>query len=128
MNAALQSEVQRLMGIARMHALTAMARPADQRESCLARYRLVWAQYAAAFSGSDAERESFVDALDRATREIMAQIESSDIAIWRAETDKWIAQTLLPQTLAGVTELRHRPGDVISLEQLRPILRKIIGR
>jgi hypothetical protein len=124
MNSTLEEEIERLRAVARVHALTVLSRPADQHERYLARYRLVWAQYALAFSKNDAERQTFVDALDRATRDMMLEIGSTDVAMWRRATDRWVAQTLAADT---PVEPRHSPGDVITLEQLRPILRKIIG-
>lgn len=127
MNIALQNEVKRLIGIARVHAVNALARPVDQREAYLARYRGVWNFYAAAFTGSDAERECFTDALDRATRNLMAEIESNAAVLCPAVVGQWLAPTIAADAPAA-TEPQYRPGEVITLDELRPILREIIGR
>jgi hypothetical protein len=66
-----EKEVQRLLGFAREHARTALAKPETQRESYLAFCRLNWKRYAAGISRSAAEGERFAAALDRATRDLM---------------------------------------------------------
>jgi hypothetical protein len=66
-----EKEIQRLVGIAREHARTALTKPEIQRESYLGFCRLNWKRYAAGFSKSAAEGERFANALDRATRDLM---------------------------------------------------------
>jgi hypothetical protein len=127
MNAALENEVRRLMGVARVHAEQTLARPADKREAHLARYRIVWNFYAAVFTESEAERECFTGSLDRATRDLMAKIESNDSDLPPPLPIHTIAQTIAASTNRA-PEPQHRPGEVITLEELRPILRKIIGK
>jgi hypothetical protein len=115
------------MGVARVHAENALARPVGKREAYLARYRVVWTFYAAVFTECEAERECFADTLDRATRDLMAKIESND----GGDLPSPLAIHTVAQTIAAhasaASEPRHRPGEVINLEDLRPILRKIIG-
>jgi len=69
------TEVKRLFAIARGHAKTALAKPVTQRESYLAFCRLNWKRYASGFSKSNTECERFANALDRATRDLVALIE-----------------------------------------------------
>jgi hypothetical protein len=70
-----QKEVQRLLGFAREHARAALAKPEVQRESYLAFCKLNFKRYAAGISRSPAEAERFASALDRATRDIMAEMQ-----------------------------------------------------
>jgi hypothetical protein len=67
-----EKEIQRLVGIAREHARTAIAKPEVQRESFLGFCRLNWKRYAAGIARSTAEGERFANAMDRATRDLMA--------------------------------------------------------
>jgi hypothetical protein len=75
-----EKEVQRLLGFAREHARTALARPETQRESYLAFCRLNWKRYAAGLSKSAAESERFAAALDRATRDLMMLMQDPSMA------------------------------------------------
>jgi hypothetical protein len=70
-----QKEVQRLLGFAREHARAALAKPEVQRESYLAFCKLNFKRYAAGISRSDAEAERFAAALDRATRDMMIEMQ-----------------------------------------------------
>jgi hypothetical protein len=71
-----QKEVQRLLGFAREHARAALAKPEVQRESYLAFCKLNFKRYATGISRSPAEAERFASALDRATRDIMAEMQA----------------------------------------------------
>jgi hypothetical protein len=71
-----QKEVQRLLGFAREHARAALAKPEVQRESYLAFCKLNFKRYATGISRSAAEAERFATALDRATRDIMAEMQA----------------------------------------------------
>jgi hypothetical protein len=71
-----QKEVQRLLGFAREHARAALAKPEVQRESYLAFCKLNFKRYATGISRSAAEAERFASALDRATRDIMAEMQA----------------------------------------------------
>jgi hypothetical protein len=73
-------EVQRLLGFAREHARAALAKPEVQRESYLAFCKLNFKRYAAGISKSAAEAERFASALDRATRELMIEMEDPAMA------------------------------------------------
>jgi len=75
-----QNEVQRLLGFAREHARAALAKPEVQRESYLAFCRLNFKRYAAGISRSAAEAERFASALDRATRDLMIQMQDPALA------------------------------------------------
>ncbi len=75
-----EREVQRLLGFAREHARAALAKPEVQRESYLAFCKLNFKRYATGISRSAAEAERFAAALDRATREIMAEMEAEAAA------------------------------------------------
>jgi hypothetical protein len=70
-----QKEVQRLLGFAREHARAALTKPEVQRESYLAFCRLNFKRYAASTCRSAAEAERFAAALDRATRDIMVEMQ-----------------------------------------------------
>ena len=68
--------MQRLLGFAREHARAALAKPEVQRESYLAFCKLNFKRYAAGISRSPAEAERFASALDRATRDIMVEMQA----------------------------------------------------
>jgi hypothetical protein len=114
------------MCLVRVHALNTLARPADQRETCLSRYRLVWADYAASFTAIDAERKCFADALDRATRDMIVEIVSNCPDIPSSVLLHMVAPLIAADPHA-TPEPRYR-GEPITLEELRPIIRKIIGQ
>jgi hypothetical protein len=114
-----QIEVERLMGIARLHALYALAQPVPQREPHLADCRAFWKRYAAAFTGSDTEHERFANALDRATRDLMAVLDQRDALA------RLLAATR-PPVREGQEQDEPQPG--LTLEELRPILRRIISQ
>jgi hypothetical protein len=118
MDATLQSEVGRLISVARVHAENALAYPAHEREDRLFRYRIVWINYAAAFTESTAERDCFADALDRVTRDLITETEARGAAIPFATASR-AAGPVRAAPLA-------RPGDATTLEQLRPIIRRIV--
>jgi len=73
-----QKEVQRLLGFAREHARAALAKPEVQRDSYLAFCKLNFKRYATGISRSAAEAERFAAALDRATRDIMVQMQQAE--------------------------------------------------
>jgi hypothetical protein len=70
-------EVRRLMGIVREHAKAALAKPLAQRESHLAFCRENWKRYAKGMTWRTGECERFALALDRATRDLIAQVEET---------------------------------------------------
>lgn len=72
-----KNEVHRLLGFAREHARAALAKPEVQRESYLAFCRLNFKRYAAGITRSAAEAERFASALDRATRDLMIQMQDT---------------------------------------------------
>ncbi len=82
-------EVQRLIGFAREHARAALAKPEVQRESYLAFCKLNFKRYAAGISRSAAEAERFASALDRATRDIMTQMQDSAAAERAESVSPW---------------------------------------
>jgi hypothetical protein len=97
-----QSEVERLISIAQLHAWNALARPAAERDSHLAVCRDFWKHYAAAFTTTESQCDGFADALERATRDLMAEMEKNAAVI--------------------------RTADALTLDELRPIFRRIIGQ
>ncbi len=84
-----QNEVQRLLGFAREHARAALAKPEVQRESYLAFCKLNFKRYAAGISRSDAEAERFAAALDRATRDIMIEMQDPAAAASPERKSPW---------------------------------------
>src|SRR4051794_41668891 len=76
----IQKEAQRLLGFAREHARSALAKPETQRESYLAFCRLNWKRYASGITKSNAERERFAAALDGATRDLMTLMQDPAMA------------------------------------------------
>src|SRR5689334_3038264 len=84
-----QKEVQRLLGFAREHAKAALAKPQVQRESYLAFCKLNFKRYAAGIPRSDAEAERFAAALDRATRDMMVQMQDADAAQQAEHRSPW---------------------------------------
>jgi hypothetical protein len=70
-------EVRRLMGIVREHAKAVLAKPVAQRESHLAFCRENWKRYAKGMTWRTGECERFAAALDRATRDLITQVEET---------------------------------------------------
>lgn len=70
-----EREVQRLLGFAREHARAALAKPEVQRESYLAFCKMNFKRYATGISRSATEAERFASALDRATRDLMIEMQ-----------------------------------------------------
>lgn len=114
-----QTEVERLVGIAQLHAWNALARPPAQRDAHLATCRDFWKHYAAAYTTSEAQCDGFADSLERATRELLAEMEKNIAVIRRAGGFRMVEDAV-----------RMEPGrsDALTLDELRPIFRKIIGR
>jgi len=84
-----QKEVQRLLGFAREHARAALAKPEVQRESYLAFCKLNFKRYAAGISRSAAEAERFAAALDRATRDMMVEMQHPGAAEQAEHRSPW---------------------------------------
>jgi hypothetical protein len=111
---ALWQDAESLVAIARRHAAIAMASPPEARTPHLDACRMVWINYAAAFSTSPATRELFADQLQDATRALMTEPPQSDGAMPALEAQ--------PRSL-------WRPQAAVSaitLEELRLILQQII--
>ena len=113
----LQTEVDRLVSIAQWHAWNILGRPPAEREGHLATCRATWMHYAAAFNTSAAECEDFADALDRATRDLMAEIQQNIVVVREAGGLRLRGQKPQPE-----------PGkpQALTLAELRPIFRQII--
>jgi hypothetical protein len=113
----LQVEVDRLVSIAHVHALHALSQPESQRDSHLDVCRGFWKHYAAAFTASETQCDAFADALDHATRDLIAEMQQNGTG---------------PQTSnvlrLGNAGAKPQPGQpsTMSLQELRPIFRKII--
>jgi hypothetical protein len=114
-----QSEVERLVSIARLHAWNALARPPAQRDTHLATCRDFWKHYAAALTTSEAQCDGFADALHGATRDLMAEMEKN-VAVIRASGGF--------RMFEDSSRLQPGSADAITLDELRPIFRKIIGQ
>jgi hypothetical protein len=115
----LQVEVDRLISIAHLHALNALSQPESLRELHLDVCRGFWKHYAAAFTTDESQSDAFADALDRATRELIAGLQQNG-------TPVQVSNVL---RVVDVDPPLH-PGQPIAmtLEELRPIFRKIIGQ
>jgi hypothetical protein len=115
----LQVEVDRLISIAHLHALNALSQPEAQRQSHLDVCRGFWKHYAAAFTQNEGQCEAFADALDHATRDLIAELQQNGTRVQRSNVLR----------VAEVDPPLH-PGQPIAmtLEELRPIFRKIIGQ
>ncbi|HVT51335.1 MAG TPA: hypothetical protein VHE77_07200 [Dongiaceae bacterium] len=113
----LQTEVDRLVSIAQWHAWNILGRPPAEREGHLATCRATWMHYAAAFNTSAAECEDFADALDRATRDLMAEIQQNIVVVREAGGLRLRGQLS-----------QQKPGkpQALTLAELRPIFRQII--
>ncbi|WP_395022423.1 hypothetical protein [Dongia sp.] len=100
----LRRDADYLTAIARRHAAIALAGPVETQAARLEACRLVWVNYAAAFNASVATQQRFADDLQAITRTLMAeQIDSG---------------STLPE--AG--------ASILTIEELRPLLRQIIGQ
>ncbi|GAB2179131.1 hypothetical protein [Dongia sp. agr-C8] len=100
----LRRDADYLTAIARRHAAIVLAGPVETRAARLAACRLVWINYAAAFNANAATQKRFADDMQDITRALMeAQEDSADT---------------LP--MAG--------GAVLTIDELRPLLRQIIGQ
>jgi hypothetical protein len=112
-----QTEVDRLVGIAKLHAWNALGRSPAQRDAHLAVCRDFWKHYAAAFATSDAQCEEFADALERATRDLMAEMRKNIAVIQQAGGFRRFQDAARQATANG-----------FAMEELRPIFRQIIGQ
>ncbi len=115
-----QTEVDRLVGIAKLHAWNALARPPAQRDAHLAVCRDFWKHYAAAFATSDSQCEDFAAALERATRDLMAEMRRNIAVIHQAGGFRQLED--------AAARLQPGQADPMTLEELRPIFRQIIGQ
>ena len=109
-----QVEVDRLISIAHLHALNALSQPESERDSHLAVCRGFWKHYAAAFTANEGQSDSFADALDHATRDLIAELQQQGTKVQMSG---------LPRLSGAGAALQ--PGT-LALEELRPIFRKII--
>ena len=107
-------DAQSLINIARRHAALALASPAEKRAANLDACRQVWILYAAAFGAKPAMQTRFADELQDVTRRLMATQQKSAAA----------------SSAAGAERRPAPPPDatttIITIEELRPILRQII--
>ena len=99
-------DAQCLVNIARRHAALALASPAETRASRLDACRRVWIYYAAAFGAKSAMQMRFADELQDVTRRLMA----------------------VQQSAAAASPPPDATTTIITIEELRPILRQIIRR
>ncbi|HVZ02288.1 MAG TPA: hypothetical protein VHA35_22470 [Dongiaceae bacterium] len=113
-----QSEVDRLVSIARLHAWNALARAPSERDSHLATCRGFWRHYAEAFTTSEAECEGFADSLERATRDLMAEMQRNIATIREAGGFR---------RFEDAARLQPDKAPALTLDELRPIFRQIIG-
>ena len=100
----LRRDADYLVAIARRHAAIALAGPAEGRAARLEACRVVWINYAAAFNVSAAMQKRFADDLQEITRALIAAQEDCGDAL----------------PAAG--------NAVITIDELRPLLRQIIGQ
>jgi hypothetical protein len=113
----MQTEVERLIGVAQSHAWNALARPLAQRESYLVICRDSWKHYATAFNTSPSECDGFADSLQRATRDLMVEIQKN-IAVVQDAGGFRMSQ--------DAVRLHPDQPKALTLEELRPIFRQII--
>jgi hypothetical protein len=113
----LQVEVDRLISIAHVHALNALAQPESLRELHLDVCRGFWKHYAAAFTMDESQSDAFADALDRATRDLIAGLEQQGARVQRANVLR-----------LSDAEVPLHPGQpsALTLDELRPIFQRII--
>jgi hypothetical protein len=100
----LRRDADYLVAIARRHAAIALASPAETRAARLEACRLVWINYAAAFAVSSAMQKRFADDMQAITRALIAEQQDSGAAL----------------PAAG--------NAVLTIDELRPLLRQIIGQ
>ena len=113
----LKIEVDRLISIAHLHALNALSQPESQRDQHLAFCRGFWKHYAAAFATDETQCDSFADTLDHATRDLIAELQQNGTRVQMSG--------MLRVSADGV-ELQPSQPTTLTLEELRPIFRKII--
>jgi hypothetical protein len=113
----LQIEVDRLISIAHLHALNALSQPESQRDEHLAFCRGFWKHYAAAFATDETQCDRFADTLDHATRDLIAELQQAGTPVQMSGVLRLTADGAEPS--AG-------PSSAMTLEELRPIFRKII--
>ena len=113
----LKLEVDRLISIAHVHALNALSQPESQRDSHLDFCRGFWKHYAAGFAADDSQCDAFADALDHATRELIAELQQSGTPVQMSN--------VLRLSDVGA-ELQAGQPSALTLEELRPIFRRII--
>jgi len=111
----LQVEVDRLISIAHLHALNTLSHPEALRELHLDVCRGLWKHYAAAFTTDESQSDAFADALDRATRDLIAGIEQQQRPGAQTEGAAHVSDGKVPV-----------PPSAIALEGLRPIFTKIV--
>jgi hypothetical protein len=113
----LQVEVDRLISIAHLHALNALSQPESLRDLHLDVCRGFWKHYAAAFTQNEGENDAFADALDRATRELIAGMQQNGTRVQKSNMLR-----------VSDVDAPLQPGhpSAMTLEELRPIFRKII--
>jgi len=100
----LRRDADYLVAIARRHAAIALASSAETRAARLEACRLVWINYAAAFAVSSAMQKRFADDMQDITRALIAEQQDSGAAL----------------PAAG--------NAVLTIDELRPLLRQIIGQ
>ena len=100
----LRRDADYLVAIARRHAAIALSGPAEGRAARLEACRLVWINYAAAFTVSTAMQKRFADDMQDITRALIAEQEESGGAL----------------PAAG--------NAVLTIDELRPLLRQIIAQ
>ena len=113
-----QMEAQRLVAIAQSHALYALAQPLPLRERYLANCWHAWRHYAAAYSTSEFECGDFADVLERATQDLLAEIQRN-IAAVEAVGLRVVANPNWPQPA--------EPNAPVP-QELRPVFRRVIAR
>jgi hypothetical protein len=86
------------------------------RDAQLAVCRDFWKHYAAAFAADQAQCKEFADALERATRDLMADMRKNIAVIREAGGFRRFEDAAQPLTVNGYT-----------LEELPPIFQRIIG-
>jgi hypothetical protein len=84
-----ETELKRVLAIARAHARTALGKPRSQRDSYLAYCRSGWKRYAAGVTRRAEECERFAAAIDRATRDLVLLAEVSPDDLWEEHRPAW---------------------------------------
>jgi hypothetical protein len=116
-----QVEVDRLVSIAHLHALNALSQPEAQRDSHLDVCRGFWKHYAAAYTANERQCDAFADALDHATRDLIAELQQKGTPVQRS-TMLRVAE-VDPPLQAGPPIAQP---VAMTLEELRPIFQRII--